>query len=74
MCFFAASNIIALQSMHGLKPAPRPYFGFFNISMYSSPRNSVFSGTFSASALLTISKPQPLPQSKSQNGVLSASA
>ena len=38
MRFFAASNIIARQSMHGFMPAPKPCFGLFSISMYSSPR------------------------------------
>ncbi len=74
MCFFAASNIIVLQSTHGLNPAPIPCFGCFNISMYSSPRYTVFKLTLRSSALSLISKPQPLPQSKSQKGVFIATA
>src|SRR5574337_921465 len=72
--FFPALNIIDLQSMHGFIPEPTPYFGCFSISMYSSPRYTVFRSTPSESAVSLISNPQPLPQSKSQNGVLIATA
>ena len=72
--FLAASNIMERQSTHGLKPAPLPYLGCLSISMYSSPRYTVLRSTFSWSALSRISKPHPRPQSKSQKGVLMATA